>query len=101
MQDYLLENKDKVASGEISDEMLHPTSFNPESDTRLHKFYSDRIKKAFNKNYQSLGEQKQSDTQEQVDHFRKDSHIEHLDPANMSHSQKLEADKLMARIHDN
>jgi hypothetical protein len=48
LQDYLLENEDKIASGEITDEMLHPTSFNPEFDTRLHKYYSTRIRDAFN-----------------------------------------------------
>jgi len=51
LQDYVMENKDKIQSGEIPDEMLHPDSFNPASDTRLHKYYSTRIKKAFNKNY--------------------------------------------------
>ena len=48
LQDYMMENEDKIASGEISDEMLHPTSFNPEFDTRLHKYYSTRIRDAFN-----------------------------------------------------
>ena len=31
--------------------MLHPTSFNPEIDTRLHRYYSNRIKKAFDPEY--------------------------------------------------
>ena len=48
LQDYVMDNQDKIKSGEIPDEMLHPQSFNPESDTRLHKHYSDRIRKAFN-----------------------------------------------------
>lgn len=47
LQDYVIENKDKIQSGEIPDEMLYPESFNPEFDTRLHKYYSNRIKKAF------------------------------------------------------
>jgi hypothetical protein len=51
LQDYVMENNDKIQSGEIPDDMLHPDSFNPESDTRLHKYYSTRIKKAFNPNY--------------------------------------------------
>jgi hypothetical protein len=50
LQDYVMENQDKIQSGEISDEMLHPTSFDPAFDTRLHKYYSNRIKDAFNVN---------------------------------------------------
>ena len=50
LQDYVMENQDKIQSGEISDEMLHPTSFDPAFDTRLHKYYSDRIRNAFNPN---------------------------------------------------
>ena len=50
LQDYIMENQDKIQSGEISDEMLHPTSFDPAFDTRLHKHYSDRIRNAFNPN---------------------------------------------------
>ena len=46
-----MENNDKIESGEIPDDMLHPDSFNPASDTRLHKYYSTRIKKAFNPNH--------------------------------------------------
>ena len=53
LQDYVLKNKDKIASGEIPDEMLDPKSFNPSSDTRLHKYFSDRIKKSFDPNYLS------------------------------------------------
>ena len=48
LQDYIMENQDKIASGEISDEMLHPTSFNPAFDTRLHQYYTNRIRKGFN-----------------------------------------------------
>lgn len=51
LQDYLIENQDKIKSGEITDAMLHPDSFNPNFDTRLHKYYSTRIKRAFNPNY--------------------------------------------------
>ena len=57
LQDYVLENQDLIASGEVSDEMLHPTSFNPEFDTRLHQYYTNRVRKAFNRSYKSLGEQ--------------------------------------------
>ena len=51
LQDYVMENQDKIQSGEIPDDMLYPDSFNPASDTRLHKYYSTRIKKAFNPNH--------------------------------------------------
>ena len=51
LQDYVMENQDKIMSGEISDDMLHPDSFNPNYDTRLHKYYATRIKKAFDPNY--------------------------------------------------
>ena len=53
LQDYVLKNKDKVESGEITDDMLHPKSFNPSHDTRLHKYFSDRIKKSFDPNHLS------------------------------------------------
>jgi hypothetical protein len=53
LQDYLLENQEKIENGEIRDDMLHPNSFNPEYDTRLHKYYANRIKKAFNPNFLS------------------------------------------------
>lgn len=57
LQDYVMENQDKIQSGEIPDEMLHPQSFNPESDTRLHKHYADRIRNAFkNKKYEQKTE---------------------------------------------
>ena len=51
LQDYIIENQDQIVSGEMPDEMLHPTSFNPEIDTRLHRYYSNRIKKAFDPEY--------------------------------------------------
>ena len=61
LQDYVMENQDKIQSGEISDEMLHPTSFNPEFDTRLHQYYSNRIKKAFNPKYMSGAEKREAE----------------------------------------
>ena len=33
--------------------MLHPDSFNPNFDTRLHKYFSNRIKKSFDSTYMS------------------------------------------------
>ena len=53
LHDYLQENQDKIQSGEITDEMLNPESFNPDFDTRLHQYYSNRIKKSFNPNHQT------------------------------------------------
>ena len=53
LQDYLIENQDKIKSGEITDDMLHPDSFNPNFDTRLHKYFSNRIKKSFDSTYMS------------------------------------------------
>ncbi len=68
LQDYLLENEQAFNSGEIPDEMLHPESFNPEFDTRLNKHYSDRIKKAFDKNWMSLKEQKEKNIKKEVNY---------------------------------
>tara|TARA_R110002020_G_scaffold277932_1_gene493339 strand:+ start:285 stop:1208 length:924 start_codon:yes stop_codon:yes gene_type:complete len=51
LQDYIIENENKMKSGEIKDNMLHPDSFNPDLDTRLHKYYSTRIYKAFDPDY--------------------------------------------------
>ena len=58
---WMEENSDALAAGEIPDEMLHPDSFNPEFDTRLHKHYSDRIKKAFDFNYMSDSEKREAE----------------------------------------
>ena len=56
LQDYVIKNQDKIKSGEIPDEMLHPDSFNPANDTRLHEYYANRIKKSFDPNYLSREE---------------------------------------------
>tara|TARA_R110000737_G_scaffold338503_1_gene359573 strand:+ start:431 stop:1279 length:849 start_codon:yes stop_codon:yes gene_type:complete len=56
LHDYLQENQDKIQSGEITDEMLHPDSFNPDFDTRLHQYYASRIKKSFDPNHQTAKE---------------------------------------------
>lgn len=61
LQDYLSENSEAMASGEIPDEMLHPESFNPDIDNRLHEHYASRIKKAFDPNYQTAAEAKEAD----------------------------------------
>lgn len=51
---YLQEHKEAFEAGEIPDEMMHPDSFHPEQDTRLHKHYADRLKKAFDPNYKTI-----------------------------------------------
>ena len=56
LHDYLQENKDKIASGEITDEMLHPDSFDPDFDNRLHEHYAGILKKSFDPNYQTVRE---------------------------------------------
>jgi len=61
LHDYLQENQEAVASGEITDEMLHPDSFNPDFDTRLHQYYSNRIKKSFDPNFQTTKERRAAD----------------------------------------
>ena len=48
LNDYVEDNQAAIQSGEITDEMLHPESFNPEHDTRLHQYYANRLRKAFN-----------------------------------------------------
>ena len=54
LQEYLKENEEAVVSGQIPDEMLHPDSFNPAIDMRLHKHYSTRLKTAFDPNYKTI-----------------------------------------------
>ena len=61
LHDYLQENEEAVASGEIPDEMLHPESFNPDFDIRLHKYYAGRLKRAFDPNFQTAKEQRAAD----------------------------------------
>ena len=54
LQEWLKENEQAMAAGEISDDMLHPDSFNPDMDMRLHKHYADRLKTAFDPNYKTI-----------------------------------------------
>lgn len=61
LHDYLQENQEAVQNGEIPDEMLHPDSFNPDFDTRLHQHYSNRLKRAFDENYQTPAEARKAD----------------------------------------
>ena len=61
LHDYLQENQEALNTGQIPDEMLHPDSFNPDFDTRLHKYYSNRLKKAFDPNHQTLQEKQEAE----------------------------------------
>ena len=61
LHDYVQENQEAIASGEITDEMLAPESFNPEFDTRLHRHYSGRLKRSFDPNFQSAKEAQEAD----------------------------------------
>ena len=61
LHDYLQENEEALNAGQIPDEMLHPESFNPDFDTRLHTYYSNRLKKSFDPDYQTLKEAQEAD----------------------------------------
>ena len=58
LNDYIVENQEAMRSGQIPDEALHPDSFDPEFDNRLHQYYANRIRKAFDENYQTPAERK-------------------------------------------
>ena len=79
LQDYLIENKDKIMSGEIPQNMLHPDSFDPNVDTRLHKYFANRIKKSFDPNYKSIDEL----TQDEELKARKPTVKENIDHENL------------------
>ena len=59
--DYIEENANAINSGEITDEMLHPESFNPDFDNRLHEYYANRLRKSFDPNYQTAKEAQEAD----------------------------------------
>ena len=61
LQDYIMENAEDIQNGNIPDEMLHPDSFNPENDSRLHSYFANRLKKSFNPNYQTPAEARKAD----------------------------------------
>ena len=61
LNDYIEENEQAIRSGEISDEMLHPDSFNPDFDNRLHEYYANRLRKAFDTNHQTPAEARKAD----------------------------------------
>lgn len=61
LNDYVEENAEAIKSGKIPDDMLHPDSFNPDFDNRLHTYYANRLKKSFDPNYQTPTEQAAAD----------------------------------------
>jgi len=61
LNDYVIENQEAIQNGSIPDHMLHPDSFDPSQDNRLHAYYANRIRKAFDENYQTLAEKRASD----------------------------------------
>jgi len=58
LNDYVMENQEAIQNGSIPDDMLHPDSFDPNNDGRLHTYYADRVRKAFDENYQTPAERK-------------------------------------------
>ena len=58
LNDYVIKNQEAMKSGQIPDNMLHPDSFDPNFDSRLHEYYANRIRKAFDENYQTPAERK-------------------------------------------
>lgn len=58
LNDYVESNREAIQNGNIPDNMLHPDSFDPNQDGRLHEYYANRIKKAFDPNHQTPAEQK-------------------------------------------
>ena len=61
LHDWMIENQDVLKSGKVPDEMLHPDSFNPEMDTRLHSYFANRLKKSFDPNFQTPEEARRAD----------------------------------------
>tara|TARA_R100000234_G_C4998421_1_gene179146 strand:- start:340 stop:1245 length:906 start_codon:yes stop_codon:yes gene_type:complete len=51
LPDWIEENSDDIQAGNIPDEKLHPESFNPEFDNRLHLHFANRLRRAFDPNY--------------------------------------------------
>ena len=58
LNDYVVGNQQAIQSGQIPDDALHPDSFDPSFDNRLHEYYANRIRKSFDENYQTPAERK-------------------------------------------
>ena len=61
VNDYVEENEQAIRSGELTDDMLHPDSFNPAFDNRLHDYFANRLRKAFDPNFQTPAEARKAD----------------------------------------
>jgi len=61
LNDYVEENAEAIQSGQITDDMLHPDSFNPAFDNRLHSHYANRLKKSFDPDFQTESEARKAD----------------------------------------
>ena len=85
LQEWMAANEEALMSGQIADDMLHPDSFDPNNDTRLHKHYADRLKMAFDPSYMTI----------------KDGNTSSSNVGGrtvMSEEEKAEADELIARV---
>jgi len=58
LNDYVESNQEAIQNGGIPDDALHPDSFNPNHDNRMHEYYANRIKKSFDPNFQTPAERK-------------------------------------------
>jgi len=61
LNDYVEDNQEAIQTGRIPDNMLHPDSFDPSQDSRLHAYYADRLRKSFDENYQTPAEARRAD----------------------------------------
>ena len=61
LNDYVVENQEAIESGAIPDNMLHPESFDPDFDNRLHQHYANILRKSFDENYQTPAEARKAD----------------------------------------
>tara|TARA_R100000935_G_scaffold58619_1_gene96590 strand:- start:1277 stop:2155 length:879 start_codon:yes stop_codon:yes gene_type:complete len=71
LNDYIQENTEAIKSGQIPDEMLHPDSFDPEYDNRLHDYYTSRLRKAFDPNHQTAKERAAGNSTSQANSQKK------------------------------
>jgi len=61
VEDWAVKNEEALVNNKIPDEMLHPDSFNPEFDTRLHIHFADRLRKSFDPDYQTPKEAQEAE----------------------------------------
>jgi len=80
LNDYVEDNQEAIQTGQIPDNMLHPDSFDPNQDSRLHEYYANRVRNAFE------------------DSFYTNRVNESLDPNYQTPGEMMAADKLIARM---